>query len=182
MFFLVICSTIVGVVCSDGIILGTEKIVINKMMVSGTDKRAYSISREVGCVSNIMFAPNSFNIYYRLSMDLLPTVELLCTAVAKKPSNTRINLASRFQDRSLLKDLPTPSKWTQYTHIRDHTALPWSWLPTISWRDPLYGWSSHQAAYTSTTGALPVVAVSSQETKSRRATSATWRSNKHCLR
>ena len=44
-------STVVGVVCKDGIILGTEKIVINKMMVSGTDKRAYSISREVGCVS-----------------------------------------------------------------------------------------------------------------------------------
>ena len=43
-------------------------------------------------------------------MDLLPTVELLCTAVAKKPSNTWITLASRFQDRSLLKDLPTPSK------------------------------------------------------------------------
>ena len=46
------CSTIVGVVCKDGIILGTEKIVINKMMVSGTDKRTYSISREIGCVSN----------------------------------------------------------------------------------------------------------------------------------
>ena len=44
-------STICGVVCSDGIILGTEKIVINKMMVSGTDKRTYSISREIGCVS-----------------------------------------------------------------------------------------------------------------------------------
>ena len=40
-----------GVVCSDGIILGTEKIVVNKMMVSGTDKRTYSISREIGCVS-----------------------------------------------------------------------------------------------------------------------------------
>ena len=41
----------VGVVCSDGIILGTEKIVINKMMVSGTDKRTYSITRDIGCVS-----------------------------------------------------------------------------------------------------------------------------------
>ena len=45
-------STICGVVCSDGIILGTEKIVINKMMVSGTDKRVYSVSREMGCVVN----------------------------------------------------------------------------------------------------------------------------------
>ena len=40
-----------GIVCRDGIILGTEKIVINKMMVSGTDKRAYAISRDIGCVS-----------------------------------------------------------------------------------------------------------------------------------
>ena len=45
----------VGVVCRDGIILGTEKIVINKMMISGTDKRTYSISREIGCVSHQTF-------------------------------------------------------------------------------------------------------------------------------
>ena len=38
-------------VCKDGIILGTEKIVVNKMMISGTDKRAYSMAREIGCVS-----------------------------------------------------------------------------------------------------------------------------------
>jgi len=40
------------VVCSDGIILGTEKIVINKMMVSGTDKRVYSVTKEIGTVVN----------------------------------------------------------------------------------------------------------------------------------
>jgi 20S proteasome alpha/beta subunit len=34
-----------GVVCKDGIILGTEKIVVSKMMVSGTDKRIYSITK-----------------------------------------------------------------------------------------------------------------------------------------
>mmetsp|Transcript_30549 Transcript_30549/g.40635 ORF Transcript_30549/g.40635 Transcript_30549/m.40635 type:complete len:200 (-) Transcript_30549:258-857(-) len=45
-------STTVGVVCSDGIILGTEKIVINKMMISGTDKRVYSITKQVGSVVN----------------------------------------------------------------------------------------------------------------------------------
>ena len=38
-------STIMGVVCKDGIILGTEKIVVSKMMVSGTDKRIYSITK-----------------------------------------------------------------------------------------------------------------------------------------
>ena len=47
-----ICSTICGVVCKDGIVLGTEKIVVNKMMISGTDKRIYSVNRNVGCVVN----------------------------------------------------------------------------------------------------------------------------------
>ena len=45
-------STIVGVVCSDGIILGTEKLVLNKMMVSGCDKRLYSIAMNCGGVIN----------------------------------------------------------------------------------------------------------------------------------
>ena len=38
-------STIVGVVCKDGVIIGTEKIVVNKMMVSGTDKRTFNITK-----------------------------------------------------------------------------------------------------------------------------------------
>ena len=45
-------STIVGVVCKDGIIIGTEKIVVNKMMVSGTDKRTFNITKQAGCVVN----------------------------------------------------------------------------------------------------------------------------------
>ena len=32
--------------------LGTEKIVVNKMMVSGTDKRVYGVSKQVGTVVN----------------------------------------------------------------------------------------------------------------------------------
>ena len=32
--------------------MGTEKIVINKMMVSGTDKRIFNISKSAGCVVN----------------------------------------------------------------------------------------------------------------------------------
>lgn len=51
-------------VCSDGIILGTEKIVINKMMVSGTDKRVYSVSREIGCVVNGL-VPDGRALMYR---------------------------------------------------------------------------------------------------------------------
>ena len=45
-------STILGVVCKDGVIMGTEKLVVNKMMVSGTDKRLYSISNNCGGVIN----------------------------------------------------------------------------------------------------------------------------------
>ena len=41
-----------GVVCKDGIILGTEKIVINKMMLDGTDKRLYTINMHTGGVIN----------------------------------------------------------------------------------------------------------------------------------
>ena len=37
-------------VCKDGIILGTEKIVHNKMMVSGTDKRAYNITKGMALI------------------------------------------------------------------------------------------------------------------------------------
>lgn len=37
--------------CKDGIILGTEKIVLSKMMISGTDKRVYSITPQSGGVS-----------------------------------------------------------------------------------------------------------------------------------
>jgi 20S proteasome subunit alpha 7 len=47
-------SSVMGVVCKDGIILGTEKIVTNKMMVSGTDKRIYSVTKSIGAVFNGM--------------------------------------------------------------------------------------------------------------------------------
>lgn len=43
-------STIMGVRCKDGIIIGTEKIVVNKMMLSGTDKRIYSVTPSIGAV------------------------------------------------------------------------------------------------------------------------------------
>ena len=45
-------STSLGVVCKDGIILGTEKLIFNKMQVSGTDKRLYSINLKTGGVIN----------------------------------------------------------------------------------------------------------------------------------
>jgi 20S proteasome subunit alpha 7 len=45
-------STIVGVRCKNGIVLGTEKIVVSKMMLAGTDKRTFSITPKSGCVVN----------------------------------------------------------------------------------------------------------------------------------
>ena len=45
-------STTAGIVCKDGIILGTEKIILNKMQINGTDKRVYSININTGGVIN----------------------------------------------------------------------------------------------------------------------------------
>lgn len=41
-----------GVRCKNGIVLGTEKVVLNKMMVAGTDKRVFSITTQSGCAVN----------------------------------------------------------------------------------------------------------------------------------
>jgi len=45
-------STILGVVCKDGIVIGTEKLIVNKMQIPGTDKRLYSINIKCGGVIN----------------------------------------------------------------------------------------------------------------------------------
>jgi 20S proteasome alpha/beta subunit len=45
----------VGVKCKDGVVLGTEKIVVNKMLLAGTDKRIFSINLQTGCVSKPSF-------------------------------------------------------------------------------------------------------------------------------
>jgi len=58
------CSTIVGVRCKDGIVLGTEKIVVNKMMIPGTDKRIYSVHPSAGCVVNGL-VPDGKSLMFR---------------------------------------------------------------------------------------------------------------------
>ena len=63
-------STTCGVVCSDGIILGTEKIVINKMMLSGTDKRVYTVTKEIGSVSSLRITS------HKVQEDLLNIIDL----------------------------------------------------------------------------------------------------------
>ena len=57
-------STIMGVKCKDGIIIGTEKIVVNKMMLSGTDKRIHSITSNMGVVCNGL-VPDGKNLVFR---------------------------------------------------------------------------------------------------------------------
>ena len=43
-------STIVGVTCKDGIILGAEKLLPSKLMKITSDKRLYNIDRHIGMV------------------------------------------------------------------------------------------------------------------------------------
>mmetsp|Transcript_18295 Transcript_18295/g.17417 ORF Transcript_18295/g.17417 Transcript_18295/m.17417 type:complete len:200 (+) Transcript_18295:20-619(+) len=57
-------STIVGVRCKDGIILGTEKVVVNKMMLPGTDKRIFSVNLQTGCTVNGL-VPDGKSLMFR---------------------------------------------------------------------------------------------------------------------
>lgn len=57
-------STIVGVVCKDGIVLATEKVLPSKLLVPQTDKRIYSISRHAGILVNGVI-PDGRNIMYK---------------------------------------------------------------------------------------------------------------------
>ena len=57
-------STILGVVCKDGIVLGSEKIVTSKMMVAGTDPRIFTVTKNVGSVVNGI-VPDGKALMYR---------------------------------------------------------------------------------------------------------------------
>mmetsp|Transcript_38858 Transcript_38858/g.44233 ORF Transcript_38858/g.44233 Transcript_38858/m.44233 type:complete len:250 (+) Transcript_38858:74-823(+) len=43
-------NTVVGLNCSDGVLLATEKVVLSKMMVDGTNKKTFSINKSSGAV------------------------------------------------------------------------------------------------------------------------------------
>ena len=43
-------STAIGVRCKDGIVLGVEKMVLNKLLVEGTNRRIANVDRHVGVV------------------------------------------------------------------------------------------------------------------------------------
>ena len=43
--------------------MGTEKIIVNKMMISGTDKRIFNISMQSGCVVNGLVPDGKYLMY-----------------------------------------------------------------------------------------------------------------------
>ena len=57
-------NMILGVVCKDGVVLATEKVIVSKLMVAQTDKRIYSMSLHAGILVNGVI-PDGRNIMYR---------------------------------------------------------------------------------------------------------------------
>lgn len=43
-------STVVGICCKDGVVLGVEKLIEMKMMEEGTNQRIFNIDKHVGMV------------------------------------------------------------------------------------------------------------------------------------
>ncbi|KAK9844201.1 hypothetical protein WJX81_007837 [Elliptochloris bilobata] len=41
-------GTVVGIVCNDGVVLGVEKPIVSKMLVEGSNRRAYAVDRHAG--------------------------------------------------------------------------------------------------------------------------------------
>ena len=48
-------STILGVICKDGVILGAEKLLTSKLMMQSTDPRLFNIDTHAGMVSLFLF-------------------------------------------------------------------------------------------------------------------------------
>ncbi len=57
-------STIVGVVCKDGIILGAEKVLRSKLLLAKTDQRLYNVDEHVGMAIGGKI-PDSRNVMLR---------------------------------------------------------------------------------------------------------------------
>lgn len=87
-----------GVVCKDGIILGTEKIVQSKMMVSGTDKRVYNVSKQVGFACNGL-VPDGRAIMFRAREEAAQYEQMMGIKIPGKILSDR--LALEFQMRTI---------------------------------------------------------------------------------
>jgi len=57
-------ETIVGVLCKDGVVLGSEKLLVSKMLVENTNKKIYNIDTHSGMVISGR-APDGRNIVHR---------------------------------------------------------------------------------------------------------------------
>jgi len=57
-------ETIIGVLCKDGVILASEKLIVSKMLVEGTNKRIYHIHDDLGMVIGGRI-PDGKNIVHR---------------------------------------------------------------------------------------------------------------------
>ena len=93
------CSTIAGIVCKDGIVLGTEKIVISKMMVSGTDKRIYSVNKHVGSVSFVSFLTQL--IFLQVTNGLVPDGRALIQRASEECSQYEDQFGIRMPGKAL---------------------------------------------------------------------------------
>ena len=53
-----------GVTCKDGIVIGSEKIVLSKMALPTSDPRIWSITKNIGVVGNGLI-PDAKSLLYR---------------------------------------------------------------------------------------------------------------------
>lgn len=53
-----------GVRCKDGIIIGSEKIVVNKMQLPSSDPRIWSVTKHIGITGNGL-VPDAKSLMYR---------------------------------------------------------------------------------------------------------------------
>lgn len=88
-------STIVGVVCKDGVVLATEKVLPHKLLVPQTDKRIYSISRHAGIVVNGMI-PDGRNIMYKGRKELKSYSDQFGTEISGKVLADRLGQYMHF--------------------------------------------------------------------------------------
>ena len=88
-------STIVGVVCKDGIVLATEKVLPNRLLLPQTDKRIYSISRHSGIVVNGII-PDGRNILYKGRKEYKSYVDQYGTEITGKVLAERLGQYMHF--------------------------------------------------------------------------------------
>ena len=44
-------STLLGVACKDGVVMGVEKAIVSKMLVEGSNRRLFTVGMNAGVVS-----------------------------------------------------------------------------------------------------------------------------------